>query len=342
MDLYVLIESDGSSMVVNHRPATIVAVTLLLCFGIQATAADLLSPGSDSPRYQLSNLRTENDQFGKQVIAFDYKKTKAGTGSVGIQGRTADGELSISAYVGSDDSGTMRLSSFFGRGEIRTDIELYFVQTHPTANGKKFGHVYSMVSNTVRQGNPGASPRPRPWTADEKAGAAEFVRIMKDDSAYKPPKEYKVSVAPPEGFDFLANTVEVVKGTKLKACYQNNWHPLTVISENNDGTVNMHWDKYDSSFDCSMKRGELIIESALAARLKKHPDSLYAKTVPNWASPAASGTKPPSADAMQRKSYPVSIAVPGDSQFIPENMKVKSKTPVQACSGGKWNPLTVI
>lgn len=220
----------------------ILSATLLLCSWIQATAADLLLPGPESPRYQLGNLRTENDRFGKRVIAFDYKRTKSGKGAVSIKGRTADGELSISAYVGFDDSGTMRLSSFFGRGEVSTDVELYFVQAHRTANGKQFGYVHSMVSNTVRRGNPGVSPRPRPWTDEEKAGAAEFLRIMSDDSAYKPPKEYKVTVAPLKGFDFLANTVKVVKGTKLKACYQNNWHPLTVISENDDGTVNMHWD----------------------------------------------------------------------------------------------------
>lgn len=91
-----------------------------------------------------------------------------------------------------------------------------------------------------------------------------------------------------------------------------------------------------------MKRGELIVKNTIAATLQKHPDSLYAKTVPNWASPAAKDTKPPSPGAKPRKSYPVSVAVPSDSQFIPDNLTVKSGTPVQACWAGKWNPLTVI
>ena len=65
-------------MVISRLPAMILSATLLLCSWIQATAADLLLPGPESPRYQLGNLRTENDRFGKRVIAFDYKRTKSG------------------------------------------------------------------------------------------------------------------------------------------------------------------------------------------------------------------------------------------------------------------------
>ncbi|OUT55923.1 MAG: hypothetical protein CBB71_18870 [Rhodopirellula sp. TMED11] len=313
----------------------------LLSMSVPATAADdLVASLADSPRYQLSNLRTETDRFGKSVIAIDYRRTKKGPGSVSVSGRSASGRTSVSAYLSTtQDSGTVRLSSLFGgRGTIN-DIEFYLVQNYRIDASKT---VKVLVSNPVRLGNPGGSTGTRSLTAAEKAQHQEFVRIMNDDSAHKPNKEYKVTIKPPEGSDFVSNTVKLTKGTRLQACYQDSWHPLTAISENSDGTVNVRWDKYGPTYDCAMKRGELVIETSLVSRLSSHPTSRFPETVPNWASESAKTTSAPSADAKGRKSYPVSISVPQDSEFVSADLTVKAGVKLQACYAGKWNPITAL
>jgi hypothetical protein len=312
-----------------------------LSMSLPATAADdLVAPLADSPRYQLSNLRTETDRFGRSVIAIDYRRTKEGPGSVSVSGRSAGGRTSVSAYIStSQDSGTVRLSNMFGgRGTIN-DIEFYLVQNYRIDANKT---VKVLISNPVRLGNPGGSTTTRTLTAAEKAQHQEFVRIMNDDSAHKPNKEYKVSIKPPEGSEFVSNTVKLTKGTRLQACYQDNWHPLTTISENDDGTVNVRWDKYGPSFDCAMKRGELVIETSLVASLGSHPASRYPVTVPNWSSESARTTSAPSADAKRRKSYPVSISVPLDSEVVAADLTIKAGVKLQACYAGKWNPITAL
>jgi len=67
---------------------------------------------------------------------------------------------------------------------------------------------------------------------------------MNDDSAHKPVKAYAISMKPPEGFEFVPNTAKLTRGTKLQACYHSSWPPLTTISENSDGTINVRWDKF--------------------------------------------------------------------------------------------------
>lgn len=314
---------------------------LLLTLGFVSAAAadDLLTPAADAPQYQLSNLRTVRDRLGRVGIEFDFKRTRPGKGSVSVSGKSGKERISISAHIpASEDSGTMSLGSLFG-GDITTDIELYLVQKHPLSVSKT---MYSMVSNTIRIGNPGPPSTARAWTAEEQAMHKEFVRIMNDDSAHKPPKTYPVSVKPADGSEFVPNTIQLTKGTRLHACYQNKWAPLTTISENDDGSVNVRWDEYGADFDCSMQRGELVIETSLASSLGKHPDSRFPKTEPNWASESAKITLPPSPTAKPRKQYPVSIAVPGDSELVPKDLKIKPGIPLQACFAGKWNPITAL
>lgn len=305
-----------------------------------ASAADLVQPSADAPRYQLSNARQERDRFGRSVIAVDFRRTKAGAGSVALSGASAKGPVSISAFVpSSQESGTLHLSSMFGsRGGV-SDLELFLVQNH-RINATRT--LRAMVSNSVRVGNPGTTTSPRAWTAEERKLADDFRRMMNDDSAHKPVKAYAVSMKPPEGFEFVPNTAKLTKGTKLQACFQSKWHPLTTISENSDGTINVRWDKYGPSFDCAMTRGELIAETALVAGLEKHPASKYPPTVPNWTNASAKTTGAPTPDAKTRKSYPVSIAVPSGSETVSADLKIKAGVALQACYAGKWNPITAL
>ncbi len=322
------------------RPVILsVGLALILCSARGTSAADLLTPAANAPQYQLSNLRTEQDRFGRSVITMDFKRTRPGEGSVSVSGKSGKGPVSISAWIPpSENSGTIRLESLFGGG-IATDIELYLVQEHRLSANKT---MYSMVSNAVRVGNPGDASTPREWTAEEKAMHKEFVRIMNDDSAHKPPSTYSVSVKVPDGSEFVPNTAKLTKGTRLHACYQNKWYPLTTISENDDGSVNVRWDDYGATFDCSMNRGELVVATSLLSSLGKHPASHFPQTVPHWASESAKNTPPASPTAKARKQYPVSIEIPNDSQLVPQDLKLKPGIPLQACYAGKWNPITAL
>jgi hypothetical protein len=324
-------------------------VLLSVCFALTlgsasaATAEDLLTPAADAPQYQLSNMRAERDSLGRLGIAVDFKRTRPGKGTVSVGGKSGQQQLSISAWIPtSEESGTMSLGSLFG-GDITTDIELYFVQKTRLSASKTMS---SMVSNAVRLGNPGAPSTPRPWTAEEQAQRKEFVRIMNDDAAHKPTSTYPVSVQVPDGSEFVPNTAKLIKGTRLHACYQNKWYPLTTISENDDGTVNVRWDDYGADYDCSMNRGELVIATSLISSLGKHPATRFPKTVPNWASESAKttppGAPPGSPAATNSKPYPVTIAVPSDSEFVPKDLKLKPGIPLQACYAGKWNPITAL
>ena len=148
-----------------HRFMLPLVAWVSLSMSLPATAADdLVAPLADSPRYQLSNLRTETDRFGRSVIAIDYRRTKEGPGSVSVSGRSAGGRTSVSAYIStSQDSGTVRLSNMFGgRGTIN-DIEFYLVQNYRIDANKT---VKVLVSNPVRLGNPGGSTTTRTSTTN--------------------------------------------------------------------------------------------------------------------------------------------------------------------------------
>ena len=132
---------------------TLLIVAMLLC-GYEATAGDLLVPTKDAPRYELSNLRSERNRFGQRVVSLDFKRIRKGKGSVSVGGKSADGDLSISASVStSRESGTISLSSIFpGAGSGLADVELYFVQSlrmsattlsprRPHAKGRRAGEL---------------------------------------------------------------------------------------------------------------------------------------------------------------------------------------------------------
>ncbi len=288
---------------------------------------DLITAPKDAPSYKLSNFRTEKDSFGNSLLAVDFQRTTKGSGAVFVKGKSARGRLSIGATVPTlTDTGTIRLKSFFpDRGQAQQDIELYFVQSHYVAEGKTLN---MMVSNPVRLGNPGPTTKPRPWTAHEEAVYEQYLRNKHDDSAQKPLKRYTVSADLPGNAEFVPNTAKLTKGTKLQACFQSKWYPITTLSENDDGSVNVRWDDWGAEYDCSMLRSELIIEKSVLSSLGKHPAGRF-PAVP--AAAVAKNMKGAASTAKPRKDYPVTISVPGDSQFIPGEASLPSGTPLQAC-----------
>ncbi len=305
--------------------------------GGPAFADDLVRPPANAPMYQLSNLRIEPGRFGKNIIVFNYRRTRPGKGRVGLAGKTDSGPVTVTFPPSiNDESGKVELQSFMGDIRAGIDLELYLVQSYRIDASKS---VSLMISNPVRIGNPGQTSSARDLTADEKARHAEYERIMGDDSAHKPSKSYPVTIQPPAGSVFVPATAQVVKGTALQACYNDNWHPIEVISENADGTINVKWVTFPG-YLYAMNRGDLVVSNQVLGNLGRHPAGKYAETVPNWASENAKTTLPPSPDAKNRKSYPVTMAIPPGWQTVPNDLKIPGGIPLQACYASQWNPIT--
>ena len=131
------------------------------------------------------------------------------------------------------------------------------------------------------------------------------------------------------------NDAKVTQGTRLEACFQNKWHPLTTLSENKDGSINVRWDTFGAKYDCSMTRNKLIIKKTFLVKVSTGGTATLSHAE---AQKRGLVKDPPSAKPL--KSYPVSIDVPDHSQFIPEDAKLRPGTKLQACYAGKWNPIT--
>ncbi len=157
----------------------------------------------------------------------------------------------------------------------------------------------------------------------------------------KPPKSYPISIDVPDDSLLVPEDTEVAPGTRLEACYEEKWHPLTTLSENKDGTVNVRWDAYGAKYDCSMLRAELILKKVF---LVKSPNGRMTTLALTEAIKLGLVTDPPQPQLSDKplKSYPVSIAVPAHSLFVPEDAKLSAGTKLQACYAGKWNPITYL
>ena len=318
-------------------------IALLVCLAAPlpsaaAADADLLTASKDAPMYRLSNFRTETDQFGNRVMLFDFTRTRKGANdlAVSVRGRSSRSHVTVSAFLfNSVDSGTMQLRSLFGRrGNQPLDLEIFLAQAHNWGDGKTR---YAVVSNAVRLGNPGPTIEPRAWTAEEEKQYEAYRRMMADPNAHKPPKSYPVTIDVPEDAQFLPKDAKVTPGARLEACFQEKWHPLTTLSENKDGSVNVRWDDYGAQYDCSMSRDELIIKKAYLVEASAG-GPLVALSQSEARKRGLLKDPPPAAKPL--KSYPVSIAVPDDSQFVPDDATLQPGTKLQACYAGKWNPIT--
>ncbi len=140
----------------------------------------------------------------------------------------------------------------------------------------------------------------------------------------KPIKRYAVTIEIPDDSVRVPGDLVLKEGIPLQACYAGKWNPITALSENKDGALYVRWNDYGAAFDCNMLREELIIKRDLVAKLKANPD--YKPAIP----------------PLKRKSYPVSIPVPPDSQLVPDGVNIPKGTKLQACWAGKWNPITCL
>jgi SLA1 homology domain 1, SHD1 len=319
-------------MVLSQR--LVAAVVAFGLISISAFAADTVEPLETDPLYQLSNLRRGEDNS----LLFNFKRTKKASGftTVFIKGNSKGRLVSITAtinpYVEED---IVTLTSLLPSDSTSPiDLELYLVTLHTVGEEK---YLYSLVSNPVQIGNPGEPTIARAWTTEETQGYNEHLKK-------KPAtiKRYEVSIDIPANSVKVPLTAELKNGTKLHACYASKWSPITTLSENPDGSVFVRWDEWGETYDCNMLREELIITKAVLARLSKHPEGKFPTVHPSLLASGGDPATTKTADEKPLKKYPVSIDVPADSQFVPDDAILKEATKLQACYAQKWNPITFL
>jgi hypothetical protein len=154
----------------------------------------------------------------------------------------------------------------------------------------------------------------------------------------KPRKSYPVSIGVPNHSLLVPAKAKLPDGARLEACWSDKWNPITFLSANQDGSLNVRWDDFGPTFDCSMVRNELIVRKALLVRTGQlSPESLFE------ISPSPeSGDANTSPNAKPLKSYPVTIAIPAGSRTVPANANFKPGARLQACWNKKWNPITFL
>lgn len=164
--------------------------------------------------------------------------------------------------------------------------------------------------------------------------------VTDNPNSMKPRKSYPVSIAVPEHSVVVPPSARLTPGTRLEACWSGKWNPITTLSENEDGSLNVHWDDFTADFDCSMVRSELIIRKDALKHFGEFPT-----TAPPVAAPrprAANDLASVDPQPKPLKSYPVTIGVPTDSQVVPADVNLPPGTRLQACWSGKWNPITLL
>ncbi len=61
--------------------------------------------------------------------------------------------------------------------------------------------------------------------------------------------------------------LKIPAGTRLRALYANDWKPVTVLADQPDGKLKIHWDGYSDSWDEAKSRTDLRIETTILTNL---------------------------------------------------------------------------
>lgn len=196
-----------------------------------ASAADLLQAPENMVKYKLSNLRVEKGIAG-DVIVFDYKRTREGSGVARLAGRSDQGSIDIHGFgMVFQESGTVRLQDHFAgirsimnRGEGGNGIEFYFVVGDVPFgfHGKQY-----LVSNPIRHGTMNTRLAARKPTKQE-AAMAEQIRIARN-----PPRTL------PAGHQRATAETKLVPGAPVKFGVAGKWRNGEVVSVSSTGFVKL-------------------------------------------------------------------------------------------------------
>lgn len=262
----------------------------------------LIVAPSDAPRYRLTNLRLEDDQFGRATMVFDYTRVRAGKGRVHVAGRSAGGPLQISFAPPLDrDSGTVRLGKMPGATSGRYDFEFYFVSPAYWA-GDYYGDC--LVSNSVRMGSPGRVVSARAWNSQEQAAHARHQRSSDTPDS------------PPAGYEPVTSATELVPGMPIKASRYGDWSDAEVLALLENGGVTVRY-AGEATAETIQREGWIAIR----------PDT--AASPPNRFTPSMrvlAGGKHP---------------LPRDAGPVPDTVTLVRGAPVLLHRGGDWDEVFV-
>jgi SLA1 homology domain 1, SHD1 len=82
---------------------------------------------------------------------------------------------------------------------------------------------------------------------------------------------YAIDIPIPKRAQIVPADLELEEGTSLAVCWGLKWQPLTVLRENQDGSVHVRWDERSSAFDSDIAREQLIIENKTVRKLRRKP-----------------------------------------------------------------------
>ena len=234
----------------------VVLLTIALTTDSVTIGADpiMLNPPPELPKYQLSNARVENDRFGRSVMAFDWRRTKEGKGSVSVGLRGKQGRIQ-SVFGGSlrGDSGTERYQQMFGRS--RTSIDIEFWVESPGPAGRKF-----MISNAVRIGNPGPATRARAMNKEDQAAIAEYNRVN------SPPPGL------PDGHVLVDAGTRLIPGMLIKAGWEGEWEDAEVLADDGVRNATVLYPHQSETIRLRSKKGWLAITPEMKTQAIRKPD----------------------------------------------------------------------
>lgn len=220
-------------------------LTLLSASTASGQGGPLLVAPNEAPQYRLTNLRVEDDQFGRTVMVFDYTRIREGKGQVRVAGRSAAGPLRITFLPPiNQDSGQVRLGKMPGGGAGGYDFEFYFVSPAYWA-GTRYGDC--LVSNSVRIGNPGRVVSARAWNSEEQAAYQRHLRSS------------DTPATPPPGYEPVTSATELLPGMPIKASCYGEWADAEVLALLEDGGVTVRY-AGENTADTIQRDGWIAIE----------------------------------------------------------------------------------
>ena len=186
------------------------------------------------------------------------------------------------------------------------------------------------------------------------------------------------SVILPDGYSVVTKAMQLVPGTPVRAIWLNQLQDATVISLEGERVLT-HYDSKPSLLDKKCNRGELVIDAAIVEELTK-PDAAerFQDRVPKMPSvdegmnlqeaSVQNGSKgmqtvvdsnrestnnePNSASnsavanaanlPLTLQNNPIDIPIPREAELLPLDFPIPRGTKLAACSGQRWNYVTVL
>lgn len=86
-------------------------------------------------------------------------------------------------------------------------------------------------------------------------------------------KSYPIQIAVPPDSVVVSDDMPIKAGTPVSVCYARTWRPLTVLDVNDDSTLYIAWDGYNSGWNSNMARDQLIVKKTVLEKLKQEASS---------------------------------------------------------------------